>query len=56
MMSPICTNRTCRVGLTMCVPRGRPEVAGRGSNGAVDPSATFAGIACRNVEAAFSPY
>ena len=28
------TFETCRGGLTMSVHRGRPEVAGRGSNGA----------------------
>jgi len=39
--SAIGTKRTNRAGPMMSVVRGRPEVAGRRSNGAFDPERTF---------------
>jgi hypothetical protein len=41
-MSAFGTNRTNRVSLMMSVVRGRPEVAGRGQDDAIDPEATLA--------------
>src|SRR5713101_7700456 len=41
------TNRTNRAGLTMSVDRGRPEVAGRGSTGAIDANSDIGPIDAR---------
>jgi hypothetical protein len=55
-MSPYGTFETFRWPLGMSAHRGRPEVDGRGSSDAIDPSETLA-VHCDNgFNAGFTPY